>query len=177
MTGTQWQLYFQGLLQRRSLQRAGQEPVWAPESSGLLPPPTLYNPLMETPQPAGQTQGHTHRGKAVLRKLSGNKSITRGREKQRSPPPGLHLPRRSKARCLAAVPLNQAAASEPESPLVAVFMAGFVLMSEARPCGDRAGASPLPAAPSHQISTGIFMTQKGPAFYLLLAKADSLGTC
>lgn len=43
---------------KKSLHHAGQEPAWALESSGLLQLLTFYNPLLETPQPAGQTQGH-----------------------------------------------------------------------------------------------------------------------
>lgn len=92
------------------MQHAGQEPVWALEGSGLLQPLTFYNPFLETSQPAGQTQRQARVDKADLGKLSSNKSIMRGREKQRFPPPGLHLPWRSEARCLAAVLLSRVAA-------------------------------------------------------------------
>lgn len=164
--GTQRQLYFRGVQQRRSLQHGGQDPVVAPEGSGLQSP--YGTPL------ASQLDGHED-ACTEAKRFWGNYPARKASQEGERQAALTAAWQGEVPGCRPAEPSSCRLSRSPrQEPFLWPF---FVLMSEARPRGDRAGASPLPAVPSHQISTGIFMTQKGPAFYLPPAEADSLGTC
>lgn len=125
-----------------------------------------------SPQPAGQTPGQTEGGEAAL----GNQPAARaspGREKS-----GAALTEARRAELPGAVPLSQVATAWTRVPSGRCFYGRFRADVTGEPGGDRAGASPLPAVPSHQISTGMdFHDSEGTSVYLTLADGGSLGMC